>query len=161
MCNPTKRLVRRVSATSHGDLWVSSRGHFSTIARARQPGALVVSPAVIQLKKSSARRLCRLIDEQGAALLPAPSPRGTMLPGGSANNGRGGEWIRTQRIPVMREPDQPVIPGVRAQKRGDFLFPRQQSSRIPGRVTYSARYFPSFSLYCLVHRFDIVNRLTQ
>lgn len=33
VCNPTKRLVRRVSATSHGDLWLSSRGHFSTIAR--------------------------------------------------------------------------------------------------------------------------------
>lgn len=26
-----------------------------------------------------------------------------------------------------------VIPGVRTQKRDDFLFPRQQSSRIPAR----------------------------
>lgn len=50
-----------------------------------------------------------------------------------------------------------VIPGVRAQKRGDFLFPRQQSSRIPGHVAHSASYFPSFSLYCLVHGFDIVS----
>jgi len=50
-----------------------------------------------------------------------------------------------------------VIPGVRAQKRGDFLFPRQQSSRIPVRVAYSVRYFPSFSLYCLVRGSDIVS----
>jgi len=50
-----------------------------------------------------------------------------------------------------------VIPGVRAQKRDDFLFPRQQSSRIPARVAHSVCYFPSFSLYCLVHESDIVS----
>lgn len=79
---------RQLSATSHGDLWVSLRAVIFQRSRPRQasqPARDRRVQAVIQLKKSPARRLCRLIDEQGAALLPSPSPGGGRREGGGTH----------------------------------------------------------------------------
>lgn len=106
--NPTKRSSGGRDF-SRGFAGLLPRSFFNDRARGAQPGRTRrVSRNPIK-EKPGRRRLCRLIDEQGVALLPAPpslAAGAQCFLGGSANNGQAGEWIRTRRIPVMREPDQ-------------------------------------------------------
>lgn len=104
VCNPTKRLSPR----SIRDF---SRGFVGSLlavifqrSRARQPGALVVSRNPIKEKPGAAivspnRRTRRRV-------ITRPFAAGHNASWRIGEQWTSGEWIRTQSIPVMREPDQ-------------------------------------------------------